>query len=559
MLCNLQIENIAVIKKAVIDFKSGFNVMTGETGAGKSIVIDSINAILGERTSRELIRSGAADAFVCAEFDSVPANVQAVLAELDFASDDDALVIQRKISADGKNSCRINGLPATVSMLKRIGRELVNIHGQLDNQALLSSEFHCGYIDQIAENRALLSDYQSAYSLYVTKKKELAALYMDESEKSRKLDLLNYQIEEIEAAAIRPGEKEELQKQLDFLRNAEKIMGLLHLAYSALNGDGDFSGAVSAALNASAKLESAALLSDRFDSVSKGISEAAYNLSAYTDELRDLLADSDYDIREIDAIEERLDVLYKLMQKYGKTENDILVFLENAITERDQIVYADEYIEKLKQIVKNAEKAAMCSAELLSASRREAADRFSKHVAEALVFLDMPSVQFVIKHTLGDLTENGIDHIEFMLSANKGEAPKPLNKTASGGELSRIMLAIKSVLAEKDVIGTLIFDEIDAGVSGRAALKIAQKLKNLSKTHQVICVTHLAQIAAYGDTHLVIEKSEIDGRTFTQVHMLDYTGRKFEIARIMGGLVVTENILNSAEELLASAGILNNG
>lgn len=558
MLCNLQIENIAVIKKAVIDFKSGFNVMTGETGAGKSIVIDSINAILGERTSRELIRSGAADAFVCAEFDSVPANVQAVLAELDFASDDDALVIQRKISADGKNSCRINGLPATVSMLKRIGRELVNIHGQLDNQALLSSEFHCGYIDQIAENRALLSDYQSAYSLYVTKKKELAALYMDESEKSRKLDLLNYQIEEIEAAAIRPGEKEELQKQLDFLRNAEKIMGLLHLAYSALNGDGDFSGAVSAALNASAKLESAALLSDRFDSVSKGISEAAYNLSAYTDELRDLLADSDYDIREIDAIEERLDVLYKLMQKYGKTENDILVFLENAITERDQIVYADEYIEKLKQIVKNAEKAAMCSAELLSASRREAAERFSKHVAEELVFLDMPSVQFVIKHTLGDLTENGIDHIEFMLSANKGEAPKPLNKTASGGELSRIMLAIKSVLAEKDVIGTLIFDEIDAGVSGRAALKIAQKLKNLSKTHQVICVTHLAQIAAYGDTHLVIEKSEIDGRTFTQVHMLDYTGRKFEIARIMGGLVVTENILNSAEELLASAGILNN-
>lgn len=558
MLCNLQIENIAVIKKAVIDFKSGFNVMTGETGAGKSIVIDSINAILGERTSRELIRSGAADAFVCAEFDSVPANVQAVLAELDFASDDDALVIQRKISADGKNSCRINGLPATVSMLKRIGRELVNIHGQLDNQALLSSEFHCGYIDQIAENRALLSDYQSAYSLYLTKKKELAALYMDESEKSRKLDLLNYQIEEIEAAAIRPGEKEELQKQLDFLRNAEKIMGLLHLAYSALNGDGDFSGAVSAALNASAKLESAALLSDRFDSVSKGISEAAYNLSAYTDELRDLLADSDYDIREIDAIEERLDVLYKLMQKYGKTENDILVFLENAITERDQIVYADEYIEKLKQIVKNAEKAAMCSAELLSASRREAADCFSKHVAEELVFLDMPSVQFVIKHTLGDLTENGIDHIEFMLSANKGEAPKPLNKTASGGELSRIMLAIKSVLAEKDVIGTLIFDEIDAGVSGRAALKIAQKLKNLSKTHQVICVTHLAQIAAYGDTHLVIEKSEIDGRTFTQVHMLDYTGRKFEIARIMGGLVVTENILNSAEELLASAGILNN-
>lgn len=559
MLCNLQIENIAVIKKAVIDFKNGFNVMTGETGAGKSIVIDSINAILGERTSRELIRSGAADAFVCAEFDSVPANVQAVLAELDFAADDDALVIQRKISADGKNSCRINGLPATVSMLKRIGRELVNIHGQLDNQALLSSEFHCGYIDQIAENCDLLSDYQSAYSLYLSKKKELAALYMDESEKSRKLDLLNYQIEEIEAAAIRPGEKDELQKQLDFLRNAEKIMGFLHLAYSALNGDGDFNGAVSAALSASAKLESASLLSDRFDSVSKGISEAAYNLSAYTDELRDLLADSDYDIREIDAIEERLDVLYKLMQKYGKTENDILVFLENAITERDQIVYADEYIEKLKQILENAKKEAMHRAELLSASRREAADRFSKHVAGELVFLDMPSVQFVIKHTVGDLTENGIDHIEFMLSANKGEAPKPLNKTASGGELSRIMLAIKSVLAEKDVIGTLIFDEIDAGVSGRAALKIAQKLKNLSKTHQVICVTHLAQIAAYGDAHLIIEKSEIDGRTFTQVHMLDYTGRKFEIARIMGGLVVTENILNSAEELLASAGILNNG
>lgn len=554
MLSNLQIENIAVIKSASIDFENGFNVMTGETGAGKSIVIDSLNAILGERTSRELIRSGADSASVCAEFQNVGDNVKNELEKLGIEKDD-TLIVSRKLTPDGKNVCRINGMPATVSMLKALGVQLVNIHGQLDNQSLLSPETHCSFIDKLAGSGRELNEFKELYSLYIKKKNELKSLNTDVNEKNRRLDILNYQIEEIQKADIRPGEKDELTEKLGFLRNAEKVLDLLYTAYAALNGDGEMPGAADVAADAASKLLSAADYSSDFTETANGVNDAAMNLSAYTEELRDKIYSLDYDPNETERAEERLDVIYRLSQKYGDSEEDILAYLENAEKERDALSFSDERAEQLRAETEKAYNEALAAAKKLSEIRIEAGKKFSADVERELAFLDMPSVKFIVNDSVGELYENGIDNIEFLLSANAGEEPKPLSKIASGGELSRIMLAIKCVLSELDDIDTLIFDEIDSGVSGRAALKIAAKMKELSKTHQVICVTHLAQIAAFADEHKLISKEEKDGRTYTCIASLDYNGRKYELARIMGGLTVTQSILNSAEELLSSAEI----
>ena len=554
MLSNLQIENIAVIKSASIDFENGFNVMTGETGAGKSIVIDSLNAILGERTSRELIRSGADSASVCAEFQNVGDNVKNELEKLGIEKDD-TLIVSRKLTPDGKNVCRINGMPATVSMLKALGVQLVNIHGQLDNQSLLSPETHCSFIDKLAGSGRELNEFKELYSLYIKKENELKSLNTDVNEKNRRLDILNYQIEEIQKADIRPGEKDELTEKLGFLRNAEKVLDLLHTAYAALNGDGEMPGAADVAADAASKLLSAADYSSDFTETANGVNDAAMNLSAYTEELRDKIYSLDYDPNETERAEERLDVIYRLSQKYGDSEEDILAYLENAEKERDALSFSDERAEQLRAETEKAYNEALAAAKKLSEIRIEAGKKFSADVERELAFLDMPSVKFIVNDSVGELYENGIDNIEFLLSANAGEEPKPLSKIASGGELSRIMLAIKCVLSELDDIATLIFDEIDSGVSGRAALKIAAKMKELSKTHQVICVTHLAQIAALADEHKLISKEEKDGRTYTCIASLDYNGRKYELARIMGGLTVTQSILNSAEELLSSAEI----
>lgn len=554
MLSNLQIENIAVIKSASIDFENGFNVMTGETGAGKSIVIDSLNAILGERTSRELIRSGADSASVCAEFQNVGNNVKNELEKLGIEKDD-TLIVSRKLTPDGKNVCRINGMPATVSMLKALGVQLVNIHGQLDNQSLLSPETHCSFIDKLAGSGRELNEFKELYSLYIKKENELKSLNTDVNEKNRRLDILNYQIEEIQKADIRPGEKDELTEKLGFLRNAEKVIDLLHTAYAALNGDGEMPGAADVAADAASKLLSAADYSSDFAETANGVNDAAMNLSAYTEELRDKIYSLDYDPNETERAEERLDVIYRLSQKYGDSEEDILAYLENAEKERDALSFSDERAEQLRAETEKAYNEALAAAKKLSEIRIEAGKKFSADVERELAFLDMPSVKFIVNDSVGELYENGIDNIEFLLSANAGEEPKPLSKIASGGELSRIMLAIKCVLSELDDIDTLIFDEIDSGVSGRAALKIAAKMKELSKTHQVICVTHLAQIAAFADEHKLISKEEKDGRTYTCIASLDYNGRKYELARIMGGLTVTQSILNSAEELLSSAEI----
>ena len=554
MLSNLQIENIAVIKSASIDFENGYNVMTGETGAGKSIVIDSLNAILGERTSRELIRSGADSASVCAEFQNVGENVKNELEKLGIEKDD-TLIVSRKLTPDGKNVCRINGMPATVSMLKALGVQLVNIHGQLDNQSLLSPETHCSFIDKLAGSGRELNEFKELYSLYIKKENELKSLNTDVNEKNRRLDILNYQIEEIQKADIRPGEKDELTEKLGFLRNAEKVLDLLHTAYAALNGDGEMPGAADIAADAASKLLSAADYSSDFTETANGVNDAAMNLSAYTEELRDKIYSLDYDPNETERAEERLDVIYRLSQKYGDSEEDILAYLENAEKERDALSFSDERAEQLRAETEKAYNEALAAAKKLSEIRIEAGKKFSADVERELAFLNMPSVKFIVNDSVGKLYENGIDNIEFLLSANAGEEPKPLSKIASGGELSRIMLAIKCVLSELDDIDTLIFDEIDSGVSGRAALKIAAKMKELSKTHQVICVTHLAQIAAFADEHKLISKEEKDGRTYTCITSLDYNGRKYELARIMGGLTVTQSILNSAEELLSSAEI----
>jgi DNA repair protein RecN (Recombination protein N) len=554
MISSLQIENIAIIKNAAIGFDDGFNCLTGETGAGKSIIIDSLNAVLGERTSRELIRTDCDYAEVKAVFYDKSEKVNSVLSQLDIEPEaDGSIIISRKMTADGKNNCKINGVTVTVSMLKILGKQLVNIHGQLDNQALLNPEFHCEYIDSIAENSELLENYRESYGQYCEVSRQLEQLNYDEEQKARRLDTLSFQISEIEAANITVGEYEQLKDRENFFRNAEKLSSFMNASFEALSGNGENEGAVSLSFSAANKLEGCSESSEKLSALAKRLSECAYELSDCSDELSSMLEELDFNEADVNAVEERLDLLYNLSRKYGKTEQDILDYYDSAVKERDCIEHADELRIKLEDEKRAFYSLSYEKALLVSASRKSAGKAFCDKVCEELKFLNMPSVKFFVNIDECEMNENGIDSVEFFLSANLGEAPKPLAKIASGGELSRIMLAIKSVLAEKDGISTLVFDEIDTGVSGSSAHKIAVKLKEVSKTHQVICVTHLAQIAAFADEHMLIEKSERDEHTYTDVQSLEYESRVQELARIMGGNAITPELLESARQLLENA------
>ena len=554
MLLSLKIENIAIIENADIEFDAGLNVLTGETGAGKSIIIDSINAVLGERTSRELIRTGAQAAKVSAMYSDAGLRVNAKLVEFDIEPQaDGSLLLQRSISLDGRNVCRINGSPATVSMLKSIGGELINIHGQHDNQALLSPEGHYIFIDAIAENGELFYQYKNAYALLRSLEKELNNITIDEAEKSRRLDLLNYQISELEAAGLRVGEQNELNTRKNLYQNAEKVISRLREAYEALNGSEDLSGAKQQLEFSAGCLDSAASYYSELQKAAEFIRSMSYDIEDYVELIRGTLDMLDYNPKELELIEERLDTIYRLSRKYGATEEDMLIYLENVVSEREKINLSDERSAELKKEIRAAETNMEQLASALSESRRKAGSLFAKSVKAELDFLDMPGVVFVVDRQQADYTATGADRIEFLISANAGEAPKPIAKIASGGELSRIMLAIKNVLSAKDDVNTLIFDEVDAGVSGRAAQKVAMKLRQVSKGRQVICVTHLAQIAAQADSHLLISKSVHNGKTYTQVDKLNQDGRKNELARIIGGLKVTELQLQSAEEMLKEA------
>lgn len=556
MLASLSIENIAVIEKADIQFESGLNVLTGETGAGKSIIIDSINAILGERTSRDLVRAGTQKATVSAFFEDVSNAVMRKAAHLGIpVEEDNSMLIQRSVQNDGRNACRVNGKPVTVSMLKELGHYLINIHGQHDSQALLSAEKHYVYLDLLAENSAILKEYKDAFREWKQVEKELSSLQVDEDEKLRKMDLLRFQIQELEDADITPGERESLTEKRLFFQNAEKIANSLQQAYIAVQGSDEIFGALQQLHTASAALQDSAQYRSDLSKLSENVSELCYTLEEYADELRSNLGETEINPEEREEVDDRLDLLYRLSRKYGETEEEMLAFLDNCRTELDKIEFADEYAVKLQQRLKETRAKAEKCAERLSESRRTAAENMAKQMQEELSFLDMPNVRFAVQQEETEMQLTGADKIEFMLSANPGEPLRPLAKIASGGELSRIMLAIKNVLSDKDITETLIFDEVDTGVSGRAAQKIALKLKQVSSGRQVICVTHLAQIAAQAENHLFIEKKVHDERTFTEVHKLSFEERKHELARIIGGIEVTPIQLQSAQEMLENAGI----
>ena len=551
MLIGLKIENIAVIESAELEFDRGLNVMTGETGAGKSIVIDAINAVLGERTSRELIRSGSDSAKVYASFADIGEDVCNILDEMGIEKmPDNTLVLSRSLSASGKNTCRINGCPATVSALKEIGAGLINIHGQHDSQALLSPDKHCGFIDSLAENTDLRGDYKRVFQNLVSVKKELDSLYDTRDEKAARLDYLAFQIDEITAANVRIGERDELSKEKELLQHSGKVIKALENAYSALKSE---SGILTGVEDCAGELERAAKYYESAESTAKGIRGIAYELADYSAEVRALIDGFDYNPERLTAINERLDFLYRLSMKYGKEESDILDYLEKAQKEKNEIEISDERISELEEkLYALSDEIKVLSAKLTE-SRMTAAAQFEKSVMAELEFLDMPKVTFVVDRKQTALTSKGADAIEFLISANPGQEPRPIAKIASGGELSRIMLAIKNVLSDKDNIGTLIFDEIDTGVSGSAAEKIALKLGEVSTGRQVICVTHLARIAAQADCHMKIMKSVDDEKTYTRIETLDFDGRAAEIARISGGGNVTELQLQTAREMLINA------
>ena len=551
MLIGLKIENIAVIEIAELEFDSGLNVMTGETGAGKSIVIDSINAVLGERTSRELIRSGAENAKVYATFADINAETEKLLDEMGIEKmPDKTLVLSRSLNSSGRNVCRINGCPSTVSALKEIGAGLINIHGQHDSQALLSPDKHCGFIDSLAENEALRNEYRSVFTNLVSVKKELEKLYDTRDEKAARLDYLNFQIDEITNANVREGEREELSKEKELLQNSGRVIKALEKAYAALS---DENGILAGVEDCANELETAAKYYDNAQSSAKGIRAISYELSEFSAEVRSLVDGFDYDPARLTEINERLDFLYRLSMKYGATEAEILETLEKAVAERNEIEVSDERITELEEkLYALSDEIKILSAKLTD-SRMTAAKKFEKEVKSELEFLDMPKVTFVVDRKATALTSKGADAIEFLISANPGQEPRPIAKIASGGELSRIMLAIKNVLSDKDNIQTLIFDEIDTGVSGSAAEKIALKLSEVSKGRQVICVTHLARIAAQADRHMKIMKSVDEDKTFTEIKALDFDGRAAEIARITAGGNITSLQLETAKEMLINA------
>lgn len=554
MLQNLKISNIAIIKEAVIDFSNGLNVLTGETGAGKSIIIDAINAVLGERTSRELIRTGSDFAEVAALFTDINGTVKSVLSEIGVTPEDDgALHIMRKIFADGKNICKINGQSVTVSMLKRVGRALINIHGQLDNQNLLNEDYHIYYIDSYAQDAPAKDAYLSAYNEFKETERKYKSFIENESEKARKIDILNFQTEEIASADIKVGEYSELLKRRTFLQNIETLLTLVSSSLEALDGENGEGGAVSKISFAANSLQNAAGYDDTLKTVSDTLTDISYSLSDCASELNSFLFSAEADPKELDLVEERLSLLETIFKKYGDSEEEVLQYLENAQKELEEITFSDRIKDKLKTEAEEKQKIMQSRADILTDIRKKASLEFVGKVCEELAFLEMPSIIFKTVHNKIPCGENGQDEIFFQISANAGEEPKALSKIASGGELSRIMLAIKNVLSRHDEIQTLIFDEIDTGVSGRTAKKIGIKLKKVSLDRQVLCVTHLAQIAAFADCHYLISKSEIDNQTYTNVELLGKDGRIREIARIIGGSENSSLSMQTAEEMITEA------
>lgn len=549
MLKFLHIENIAVIERSDIEFSAGFNVLTGETGAGKSIVIDAINAVLGERTSKELIRAGCDTAEVSAVFGELDNATAAALPDAGVTPDEDGnIVIRRRLSMAGKGLIKLNDRPVTATELKEIGKHLVNIHGQHDNQALLDPERHLDYIDAVADDDPIKGKYYAEFRELNKIRKELAATETDEDEKRRKVSLLKYQINELESAGIKPGEYEKLQKKLTVARNYQKTAEALSRAYSALKGDDEFDGAVSLLTDAEKSLSS--LQDDEWDKKSAALADAAAAAEDVSAALYDFLENAELSDIDPDEINSRLETLDKLMAKYGNSEEEMLEFLEKARTELNDTEFSDKKAAELSTLLDDATERLIALADELTAARKKAAAEFEKQVCDILAYLNMPDVRFTVQFGKGRYTKRGCDTAEFMISANRGESVKPLCKIASGGELSRVMLAIKSVLLGRDPVGTMIFDEIDTGISGYTAGKVGTQLKKVAENRQVICVTHLAQIAAMADTHLLIEKKAEKDRTFTSVSPLSYEQRINEIARIMSGAQMTENLYNSAKELL---------
>lgn len=550
MLKSLNIENIAVIEKADIEFSPGLNVLTGETGAGKSIVVDSINAVLGERTSRELVRNGANEAQVTAVFDDINSSVREKLDEFGI-EDDDTLVLMRKISDKGKSYCRINGVPCTVSMLRQLGEQLVNIHGQHDSQALLNPDTHYRFLDMFADDKDLVSEYSKNFKKLLEVRKKLKSLTADAENNDKQSEMLAYEINELTQADIKIGEIEQLHKRKNIILNSQNISDYLTFILSFFNGDDENN---AGAENNIASLYSQGEALGEDDSEISAIQSRLLSLSDSIAEIKSLAGDKlnsiEYNENELNAIDERLDMYYHLSNKYGATEQEMINYLNDALSKQNAIADYDEELERLNVQYDEVYSSTVDAAKALSLARSEAAKQLENEIKEQLEFLDMPKVKFLVDFKQGNLSSTGYDKIEFLISTNPGEPPKPLAKIASGGELSRIMLAIKNILAAKDTVDTLIFDEVDAGVSGRASRKIGLKLKSVGEVCQVICVTHSAQIASAADNHLLIQKEFKNDKTYTKVIHLDFEQRKRELARIMGGMEITDALLKSAEEML---------
>ncbi len=548
MLNQLHIENIAVIEQAEILFDKGLNVLTGETGAGKSIVIDSISAILGERTYRDLIRTGCEKASVTALFSAVPELGWFENNQIPYDSDE--LMIRREIHMDGKNICRVNGRPVTVSVLRDLGRQLISIHGQNDTQTLFDEQTHLGYLDLIGEDDAARTYYLELYEQYRVLRQKVQKLTVNESERLRRIEMLQYQLNEIDRAELKPGEDTELENRKRVLLNSEKLSDGLSGALDALYGSESGQAALDLLAVAAKELQKISRLDDRYTQFAENLAELQYSVRDISDEIRGDLDDLSYSGDELERIESRLDVISRLRKKYGASVDEVLEYAETARRELLDIEDSDATLEALQLELSSKEKETRAQAAVLHEGRVMAAEKLRIRLHDELSQLDMTGIQFCVEFEETELTENGTDFVRFLMSANAGEALKPLSKVASGGELARIMLAMKNVLAEKDLISTLIFDEVDAGVSGRAAHKVANKLHKVSNGKQVFCVTHLPQIAAAADTHLLISKEVRQGRTYTSVTKLDQNGRIEELSRIIGGSFITDNTRKSAEEMI---------
>ena len=549
MLSSLQIENVAVIQKAEVHFEPGLNVLTGETGAGKSILIDSINAILGNRTSKDLVRTGAAKAVIRAAFEQVPPVVLDKLEQSGYERSE-ALLLSREITAEGKSSCRINGMPATAAVLRELCGGLININGQHDSVGLLNPAHHLGILDDYAQNRTVFQEYYTLYRELVRVKRELDALITDEAEKQRKIDLLQYQVQEIEDAGLTAGEEQTLENRRKVLSNASAIRDRLAQSYALLSGSDDAAGAVDLLGEASNAVDAAAQLDPALTAAAGQLLDLYYNAKDVAADLIGRLDTYDTNDAELDEVEQRMDLLYRLKRKYGSTVEDVIAFGQKAREELDNIQHSQQrydalQAEKLRLYTKAREKA-----EVLTQTRLKAFEELNTRISGTLDFLNMPGVRMTLRHTRGPLASHGQDSVEFYISTNPGEAPKPLAKIASGGELSRITLAIKNAMADKDAVPTVIYDEIDSGVSGKAAGRIGEVLRQSAQGHQILCITHTAQIAALADCHLLIQKNVSNERTYTEIHPLDEEGRVEALARLISGDHVTELSRANAREML---------